>query len=137
MKVKRTTSIGRVENNAAYEPIDRMSASMLGKSDDGLQERNHNNTFKTPPLLRPVPAHYRFNLVGKKVGQLLVVGLLAARRTNNQQKKRASARWVVKCSCGNYEILLTKTVRRGKYLMCDECLYSHELSERITNAVEK
>lgn len=73
-----------------------------------------------PPPMRNIPAlnlpDWR-DLPGKKFGRFAVLGLAA------EYNPKKGARWVVRCSCGSYEIRATKAIRNPENSQdcCKKC----------------
>jgi hypothetical protein len=58
------------------------------------------------------------DLTGQRSGRYIIIGCSSYRGSG----KTAKARWVGKCSCGRYQLLTTKSVKRNhKDTMCKEC----------------
>jgi hypothetical protein len=66
------------------------------------------------------------NLTGLRVGRLEVKGLSA-----NHTQSKTGAAWVVRCTCGQYEIRRTKFLKTGdpERAMCIRCNYIAELKK--------
>lgn len=63
------------------------------------------------PVLRDVESPTFQDLTGVKFGRLSVVGYSATHK----------GRWVCRCTCGNYVLRKTKTVKGGLGAMCEHC----------------
>lgn len=72
--------------------------------------------WTAPQPLRPVPWNCP-DLTGKKLGRLTVVGLLDGSR------HAKGARWLVRCTCGDYESRRSKALTNPKNAgdRCDVC----------------
>lgn len=136
MKNKKTKIAGRIEDNPVYVPVDKKAAMVIGTGEHfDIDLSGCANVFDTPPQIRPVPRGYRFNLVGVRFGRFIVIGLVAARRTNLRQYKRAKARWVCKCDCGKYVIFKTKSIRNPSTEQNEGCPYCYRLNSLINGKV--
>jgi len=63
------------------------------------------------------------NFTGKRFGKFVVVGFYGDRVRANGERRYG--RWVVRCSCGRYEVRSSKTIRIGNEHGC--CQYCFEL----------
>lgn len=100
-------------------PIDKMAAIVVSRNKDDQRyfKRQHkiSSTSKLPTKMWHGLIEY--DLTGRKFGRFTVVGPLAT-----MKKYLDGCRWVVKCTCGRYEVRRTKTIKKGGQLnMCSEC----------------
>jgi hypothetical protein len=83
----------------------------------------------TPPRTRPIPAISQYtcaDLIGRKFGRLTVIGLAA------DYNPKKSARWVVRCACGDYETRKATAIRNPNNGedRCQVCLHSVNVTKR-------
>lgn len=106
-------------------PINRQAGMVMARGEHwDWHAPGHHFRSDTPPATRPIPAVCRHNLpdlVGRTIGRLTVVGL--ARDVNS--------RWVVRCSCGAYEMRTTRAIRNERNAddRCSECRQVYFLRE--------
>lgn len=95
---------------------------LQGRLNDTMQNHNH---WETQPPLKPVPAG-TFDLTGAKYGQFSVVGMCA-------EGHGKWGLWVVRCSCGDYEVRSTKAIRRADNdsECCAKCRASYSSEKKI------
>lgn len=104
-------------------PVDKVAAIVVSKSSVESSEFRvgHKITSMAPlPTTQFIgPRHH--DLTGRKVGRFTVVGC-AVWRPKNWKTNTNNTRWVVRCSCGRYEMLTTKAVKKAhESNMCVEC----------------
>lgn len=82
------------------KPVDKTSAMMFAK---GVQYTNSVKVtcahWESPPPLRAIPPDAP-KLVGEKIGRFTVIGL----------HRDYNGSWVVRCSCGDYELRKAKSI---------------------------
>lgn len=103
----------------ASAPVNRAAAlSAGGKGEAWVPQKRFNEILSREPLvLGPAPTD--FDITGQRFGSLLVIG----RAAEQPAKRKAPARWVVRCVCGNYTTRRFKALREGTATECAECSY--------------
>ncbi|MHB9879117.1 hypothetical protein ACSMXM_05585 [Pacificimonas sp. ICDLI1SI03] len=103
---------------ATSSPINRTAGVVTSASSVNFKQevkcecRDH---WKAPPKTKALPKSESFvDLTGKKVGRFTVVGFLGKKTPN-----AAYSRWLVRCTCGDYEALSSRAIKRG--VNPDEC----------------
>lgn len=92
------------------DPINREAAMMFAK---GVKQTSRitleAHWVECPPLMNKVKvSHYQpEDFTGKVVGRLTVVGL-------SREKIAQGPRWIVRCTCGEYEARKSKIVANSK-----------------------
>lgn len=106
-------------------PIDKIAALVVHKPKE--QTRDFRRIEGYISSMSPLPLGVfngikEHDLTGVKYGRLTVIGF-ALFRPNNWKTSTNSARWVVKCSCGRYEIRTTKSIKKAytQSARCREC----------------
>ena len=100
-------------------PVNKSSKYVVSKANERYSNFNPGdmltNSIGLP--VKNIPSHVN-DLTGIKKGRLTVVGLSASFSKNNGR----GYRWVVKCSCGRFEIRTARTILRGsRFDMCNVC----------------
>ncbi len=95
-----------------YEPKGIWSKGAV-RSEDGPPP------FEAKPGDGPLPPGW---LTGRRFGRLLVLG-----RYTGGGGRNFKASWVVRCSCGIYELRKAKTLKEGKNHECNACRRVDEL----------
>jgi hypothetical protein len=111
----RTTKFDQI---AASAPQDAVAARVTSSGEHyepvlDLENRFHTDIcprLKRVDRMTPEQAVVAAELVGLVVGRLTVIG---AMRANAVDLKSDGTRWVVRCSCGRYEIRRSKGLRRA------------------------
>lgn len=89
-------------------PVNKMAAMSFAKGSQHTQRVPHWYLINhAPPGTKPFPGPKEFDLTGKKVSRLSIIGY-----HGNNQKRRKSL-WVVRCVCGNYEIRTGDKLRKA------------------------
>lgn len=111
-----------------HSPINKIAKQVVSKYNEQEREFKNSNTISSMTKL-PVMAfsgYKKHDLTGKKCGRFRVIGCAVYKRKNVRVN---ATRWVVRCSCGRYQMMTSKAVKNDKpYQMCVEC--------RITNKLE-
>jgi hypothetical protein len=107
-----------VENIVSRIPVDKTARLVTGEGvsyepDCQLKQNLHNKNIIAVDKERTKRSPHKL-LVGTKKGRLTVLGIML---TGNRKKK---AVWVVRCSCGSYEVRKLKTLNKSK--QDDSCL---------------
>lgn len=100
-------------------PVNKITAIVV--SDNKEDQREFRRTHKVSSMI-PLPVKQfeglkKYDLSGARCGRFTVIG-----QFDNGKKYLNGARWVVRCSCGRYEVKRTKTIKNphdGQ--MCSEC----------------
>lgn len=100
---------------AASGPVDKVAARVTGTKKPEYEYETHNKHWKAPPAeMRPIPdnLNYRGLKRGDVFGRFTVVGLWykQVRKTGAP----ARAKYVVRCTCGDYEIRTAYDMKRNK-----------------------
>jgi hypothetical protein len=104
-------------------PVDKTAAIVVSKSDEhGIEFRcGHNISSMTRLPTRSWPNKKEDDLTGRTSGRFTVIGY-ALWKPKNWRTSSNSVRWVVRCTCGRYQMLTTKAVKNNSpYNMCEEC----------------
>jgi hypothetical protein len=95
-------------------PVDKVAASVVSKShDQGLDFVCGAKIVSMVPL--PTTLWHgpkKDDLTGVRTGDFIVVGP-SLWKPNNWRTSSNSARWVVRCKCGRYQILTTRAVKKN------------------------
>jgi len=100
-------------------PVNKSSKSVVSKSNERYNNFHPGdmltNSIGLP--IKNIPSHVN-DLTGIKKGRLTVIGLSASFSKDNGH----GYRWVVRCSCGRYEIRRSRTILKGNQNdMCNIC----------------
>lgn len=107
-----------------HNPIDKIAARVVSKVNHIQSEFNcGDKIYSMSPLpMRQFPGLKIHDLTGKKAGRFTVIGCALFVPKNYLTSRSNSIRWVVKCTCGRYGMLTTKSVKKNHPLnMCDPC----------------
>lgn len=104
-------------------PVNKTAARVIGRGVHWEPDRKPHPGFQhwkaPPPMVSPAkyPEDPGFvDLRGKRIGRLVVVGYLG------KPNKSKSARWLLRCDCGDYEARSARAVKAGEGdHMCIEC----------------
>ena len=115
-------------------PVNKSSRYVVSKSKERYSKFNPGdmltNSIGLP--IKNIPNHVN-DLTGIKKGRLTVIGLSASFSKDNGR----GYRWVVRCSCGRYEIRTARTIMKGNQLdMCNVCK-STAFKQRTNNKLLK
>jgi hypothetical protein len=105
---------------ATMVPVDKVARIVV--SDERSQEREYNSAGHITSLA-PLPTTQfcgprKDDLTGLKSGRFVVIGCAALRKARGSN----TTRWVVRCSCGRYQIMTSKAVKKNHTdTMCVEC----------------
>jgi len=105
-----------------HYPVDIKAKEVVSKS------REHGFEFKCGSKITsmaPLPTRIwhgrkQDDLTGRSVGDFTVIGC-SLFMPNNHLTAKNNTRWVVRCKCGRYQILTTKTVKKNNNIACVEC----------------
>lgn len=119
---------------AAAAPINRTAAVVTSgsreRSDRPLPPKDRWLSHAPPPTIpeRYWPArHSGFeDLCGRKLGRLTVVGYLG------KQNPKKKARWLVRCTCGDYEVRSAAAIKAGHDQ--DDCCWGCHRVQRMREA---
>lgn len=114
-------------------PVDKIAALVVSKSNHQSSDFKLNQRISSMTPLPMVPwfGPRKDDMTGRKCGRYTVVGC-ALYRPNDTKKN--SVRWVVRCTCGRYEMIATRTVKKNHpKLMCVECGKVNRLKEMASN----
>ncbi len=119
-------------------PIDRLAATVTSGSSETYEPKGlfpadqvgHIHD-KVPPPYQAAPGKCSWteNLIGQSFGRLRVLGKFTGRIGKNGR-----ARWVVRCTCGAYEVKRAKTLKSGASTMCEAC---HRLEALKSGAYQR
>ena len=104
-------------------PVNKTAALVVSKSSEQGSDFRCGAVISsmTPLPTRIWHGRPQDDLVGRKVGDFVVVGC-ALWMPNNFKTSTNNTRWVVKCKCGRYQMLTTKTVKKAHMNnACVEC----------------
>lgn len=96
------------KNYLADTPIDKITAIGLSRGEGFVTHGDSPHWRVKPDICVRFIGPREHNLIGRQFGTLLVVGFLA---NGNQRGTRRSS-WLVRCSCGDYEIRTTPTLKK-------------------------
>jgi hypothetical protein len=106
------------------EAINEVARRVTSEGDDHDELRPHGNNsarFLACPELKPLPDNRdpekMPDWTGHNYGELKVIGYYGT-----------GGRWVVRCSCGIFELRKTGTIRKGRCPLCAVCRYRDYLS---------
>ena len=102
-------------------PVDKIAALVVSKSSEPTQTftRNHKITSMVPLPMQQFWGPRKDDLTGLKCGRFTVIGCSLYRAPG----KVNTVRWVVRCSCGRYQLLTSKAVKKNHPdTMCVECI---------------
>lgn len=120
--------------NKYFTPINGNAARVvLSKGTHFTPKKELKNVYKDPLYFRKSDhtamgdERKLYNeMVGKKNGRITVLG-----KDLNTKKNCNGSMWVCKCVCGNFLLLRSKGIKKGKMQdRCNECLYIQELRNR-------
>jgi len=102
-------------------PIDRKASIVVSKCND--QQRSSKNNCTINSMIRLPTTQFsgyrKHDLTGRKCGRFTVIGCALYKRPNRRVN---ATRWVVRCSCGRYQMMTSKAVKNdAPYQMCIEC----------------
>ena len=102
-----------MEQIAISTPVDRVARWVTSEGYKYSPDKKPNGAFWDicPPLKEPMPNAPNF--AGVKFGRFTVIGL----------SRTFKARWVVRCSCGRFEVRRAKAIKnpRNSGDACDHC----------------
>lgn len=108
-------------------PIDRVASRVVYTKDHYKFKNPSNEKCSTTPFpTRPIPKNTP-DLTGLKKGSLTVIGLYGGievgfkRGLNKNRNKPQGHGWVCKCSCGNYTVRKSKSLKKKCDDACIEC----------------
>ena len=106
----------------ASTPVNKTAGVVMSRGIHWESQRKDGDAqhWKAPPKTVPVPDDNKGpSLIGAKVGRFTVVGYLG--KLSN--KPAAKGRWLVKCTCGDYEARSAKAIKnpRNHVDMCVDC----------------
>jgi len=116
-------------------PVDRTAANVIrpGFSEEFVPKNDgplFSDVFIKGKKADEGVKNKRFDLTGLKFGQMTVVeyygGSNRYNKNGKSKYKTGGARWVCRCSCGNYEVRKGKAIRKmvkgtRRREMCQEC----------------
>jgi hypothetical protein len=119
-----------------YLPVNKIAAFVVSKSEEkGVKLNIGDQLFSSTPLPTTAftgrPEH---DLTGRKCGRFTVMGCAVYRAPGRVN----TVRWVVKCTCGNYQIMTSKAVKRNKdnpEMACLACQQTRHLRFRHNNGL--
>lgn len=112
-----------ISSQAAKDASARGTSFKPAKDLYGDHHQHSHAPFKTKPIKTGI------DLTGHVWGRLTVIGLADLPDRKKSDKSRKAA-WVVRCTCGTYEMRTARALRDPKYLsraMCSECDYVSEM----------
>lgn len=109
------------EKLPATTPLNKTAAKVVSQRGDHYNpDVNYSGHWHAdaPPRMRKIPARSKAaaKMIGHRTGRLKVVGLYAGK----------TSKWVVRCSCGDYE-LRTARALRNPHNKNDKCQNCHHL----------
>ena len=120
-------------------PIDKKSKIVVSKSIHHGCDYNPGSrmTSMVPFPTRQFLGPQKHNLSGRKTGRFTVIGISSQFR----KPSRDGERWVVKCSCGRYEIRRMKSIKNATNTdACGECkntAYLRRVQSKSLQTVKK
>lgn len=117
-------------------PIDKTAALVVSVSkNQGLEFTASQCVSSMVPLpTKQFPGPKEHDLTGRKVGRFTVIGC-ALWRANGRVN---TIRWVVKCSCGRYQMMRSKVVKYNHPdNMCQQCKKIKSTKYKGSNDSEK
>lgn len=110
-------------------PVDKTAAFVVSRSSEqGINFRKKNLISSMSPLpTRMFNGPRKDDLTGRKSGRFTVIGYSTI--IPGRGSLRNPGRWVVRCSCGRYQIASTKAVKSSTYTMCRECSVTRQLTD--------
>ncbi len=110
-------------------PIDKIAAYVVSNNNDAghvFKCGSKVTSMKRLPTIQFVGPK-QHDLTGRKCGRFTVIGCSLIKPGIKGQNKRT--RWVVRCSCGRYQILSSKAVKKNSdQSMCVECArFKHKI----------
>ncbi|HHZ96534.1 MAG TPA: hypothetical protein EYN67_13510 [Flavobacteriales bacterium] len=110
-------------------PINKTAALVVSKGYSYETKTIHSPTLFSENGLKTKSAPVNTkDLIGVKFGRFVVIGFSADRKS----------KWVVRCSCGNYEVRSAKCVNAGRLdQMCIKCYSSLQAIKKADWAVGK
>lgn len=112
-----------MENINPHLPIDKTASLVVSESmEQGTEFKCGNIISSMSPLpTTNWPNPKKDDLTGRVTGRFTVIGF-ALWKPNNWKTSCNSARWVVRCACGRYQMLTTRAVKKDNpYNMCVDC----------------
>lgn len=103
-------------------PINKTAALVVSKRTDDFKfsdvnySKNCYCSSTPPPIERKPYKGVGENIIGKKVGKVVVIAYLGKLPKGGKNKK---GKWLVQCDCGNYEVRRRNSLNQ-EYT---ECLY--------------
>ena len=96
-----------------YLPINKIAALVVSRSTESSEFRCGDHISSLTPLpterFQGLKEH---DLTGYKCGRFTVIGC-ALWRPSGYKKYSNSVRWVVRCKCGRYQMMKTKSVKKN------------------------
>ena len=115
------------------------TAGMVVKKGIHYDERTRQENYyisKIPLPIIPFIGHKEHDLTGNKYYRLRVIGYIG--------KGSRTGRWLVRCTCGNYEVRLAKVLKRKEeeYGKCSHCqdldyIKSEEYRDRFLKKIKE
>jgi hypothetical protein len=113
-------------------PVNKQTAIVVSpaKKEGFIFDRNAKASSMVPLPTRPFPGTVENDLTGRTVGRLTVIGYYVVRGSGTGAK----GRWVVRCSCGRYEVRSARVIKsphdedmsRGYCYECDRTVQTRK-----------
>lgn len=118
-------------------PINKTAAFVVSDSPEKGVDVNYGDQVVS---LTPLPTTQftglkEHDLTGNKCGRFTVIGCAVHRAPGRNN----TIRWVVRCSCGRYQIMTSKSVKRHKdnqEMACVHCQQTRHLKFRHDNNIK-
>jgi len=124
----------RMKEIDPHLPIDSTAARVVSiVNEAGIPFKCGDKIVSMSPLPTMAWPYQRdHDMTGRKVGRFTVIGYSVWKPKSHQPN---NVRWVVKCSCGRYQIFTTKTVKRNNpNSMCEVCHHVQSLKNKKHSA---
>lgn len=116
-------------------PINKLAARVVSKSSEHGPEFKCGDKIVSSTKLPTKMWHGRKqdDLTGRKSGDFTVIGC-ALWMPKNHATSTNNTRWVVRCRCGNYEMMTTKAVKKNSpHNSCTGCRKMKAIKLRASN----
>lgn len=111
-------------------PVDRVARVVTSESKDYHIHDDNTCSTEIPPIME-FPGNRIDNITENVFGRLTVIGYAGSSR-------HSGAKWVVKCTCGNYQIITGKLLRKNNYIVCKDCdtLHLHKTGNKLNDCIK-
>lgn len=118
-------------------PVNKLALGVVIRSEHHGPDFTPNDIIcsMAPLPTKQFPGPPKHDLTGRKVGRFTVIGCAVYKRGKHLKpgKQDPGTRWVVRCKCGRYQMLSSKSVKMfHEFAACVECQKTRNLSHITT-----